>query len=200
MVANRQDAWTKEEDNYLAEVVLKSINDGSTQLMAFKIVAQALSRTAAACGYRWNSYVRKFYKEEIENAKNSSKKQTISKNESDEIETLPETVAEQSREEVSLSSKNSTELTFEHVYEFLENVRQKVDSHYSLKEIQSLENKLIKNRQEIDQLKAEKQQLLEKVIELENEYENLFEFIDQKRKFVNVSNSKNEKKVKVKKE
>ncbi|PNB65039.1 RsfA family transcriptional regulator, partial [Pseudomonas sp. FW305-BF6] len=54
MVANRQDAWTKEEDNYLAEVVLKSINEGSTQLTAFKIVAGNLSRTAAACGYRWN--------------------------------------------------------------------------------------------------------------------------------------------------
>lgn len=197
MVANRQDAWTKEEDNYLAEVVLKSINEGSTQLTAFKIVAGSLSRTAAACGYRWNSFVRKFYKEEIENAKNNSKKQTTNKNVLTDV--IPEIQTEPESTEVVLSEVSTNEVTFETVYQFLENVRQKVES-LPIREIQSLEKKLLISKQEIDQLKLEKQQLLEKVYELENEYENLFEFIDQKRKYVNFANGKNEKKVKSKNE
>ncbi|MEH6938779.1 RsfA family transcriptional regulator [Bacillus sp. JJ664] len=196
MVANRQDAWTKEEDNYLAEVVLKSINEGSTQLTAFKIVAGSLSRTAAACGYRWNSFVRKFYKEEIENAKVNSKKQSTDKNElNDEV---PEVQTEIELTEV-VSSEGDLEVSFEAVFQFLETVKQKVES-LPVREIQSLEKRLLISKQENDQLKVERQQLLEKVKELESEYENLFEFIDQKRKFVNVSSGTPDKKVKSKKE
>lgn len=196
MVANRQDAWTKEEDNYLAEVVLKSINEGSTQLTAFKVVAKSLSRTAAACGYRWNSFVRKFYKEEIENAKNSSKKQQVKKEQKSEV--LFEAEINNVVEDAVINDQNLNEVTFNSVYEFLENLKLKVDTLYPVREIQSLEKKILKLKQENDQLRIEKQELIEKVDELENEYENLFEFIDQKRKFVNVANTKNEKKVKAK--
>lgn len=197
MVANRQDAWTKEEDNYLAEVVLKSINEGSTQLTAFKIVAGNLSRTAAACGYRWNSFVRKFYKEEIENAKVNSKKQSSNKSELNDVVPEPQTEIEST--EVVLNAQSEHEVSFDTVFQFLENVKQKVES-FPVKEIQSLEKKLLISKQENDQLKHEKQQLLEKVKELESEYENLFEFIDQKRKFVNVTSGTSDKKVKSKKE
>ncbi|MEK4671114.1 RsfA family transcriptional regulator [Niallia sp. FSL R7-0271] len=69
MSPTRQDAWSQEEDILLAEVVLRCIRDGSTQLQAFEEVGKQLSRTSAACGFRWNSYVRKQYKEEIEVAK-----------------------------------------------------------------------------------------------------------------------------------
>lgn len=197
MVANRQDAWTKEEDNYLAEVVLKSINEGSTQLTAFKIVAGNLSRTAAACGYRWNSFVRKFYKEEIENAKVNSKKQASNKGELNDV--VPEPQTEIESQELVLNAQSEHEVSFDTVFQFLENVKQKVES-FPVKEIQSLEKKLLISKQENDQLKHEKQQLLEKVKELESEYENLFEFIDQKRKFVNVTSGTSDKKVKSKKE
>jgi len=196
MVANRQDAWTKEEDNYLAEVVLKSINEGSTQLTAFKIVAGNLSRTAAACGYRWNSFVRKFYKEEIENAKVNSKKQATNKNESNDEVPKPQTEIE--LPEV-VSSESDQEVSFEAVFQFLETVKEKVES-LPVREIQSLEKKLLISKQENDQLKVEKQLLLEKVKELESEYENLFEFIDQKRKFVNITSGTPDKKVRSKKE
>ncbi|MFB7140526.1 RsfA family transcriptional regulator [Gottfriedia sp. NPDC056225] len=195
MVANRQDAWTKDEDNYLAEVVLKSINEGSTQLMAFKIVAKSLSRTAAACGYRWNSFVRKFYKEEIENAKNSSKKQPISES---ETELVVEEITNQTNDvEVvePTSERVQSEITFESVYKFLEYLRLKVDAGSKIKDLQSLEKKLLKYKQENEQLKIEKQQLTEKLSELQNEYEHLFDFLDQKRKLVSVS-SKNDTKVK----
>ena len=65
----RQDGWTQEEDKLLAEVVLRLIKEGGTQLQAFEEVGKKLSRTSAACGFRWNSYVRKQYKSDIETAK-----------------------------------------------------------------------------------------------------------------------------------
>lgn len=69
MSPKRQDAWSQEEDKLLADTVLSCIRDGSTQLQAFEEVGKKLSRTSAACGFRWNSYVRKHYKAEIEVAK-----------------------------------------------------------------------------------------------------------------------------------
>ena len=48
MTIVRQDAWTKDEDLLLAEVVLRHIREGSTQLKAFEEVGQKLNRTPAA--------------------------------------------------------------------------------------------------------------------------------------------------------
>jgi prespore-specific regulator len=69
----RQDAWTTEDDQILAEVVLKHIRDGSTQLAGFNEASRRLGRTAAACGFRWNAFVRKQYKPAIEVAKEERK-------------------------------------------------------------------------------------------------------------------------------
>ncbi|SIT02771.1 RsfA family transcriptional regulator [Alicyclobacillus vulcanalis] len=65
----RSDAWTPEDDERLAQLVLRHIRTGSTQLKAFEEAAQQLGRTAAACGYRWNGVIRKRYQDEIEAAK-----------------------------------------------------------------------------------------------------------------------------------
>ncbi|MFC4557005.1 RsfA family transcriptional regulator [Virgibacillus kekensis] len=73
MNATRQDAWTKDEDIILAETVLRYIREGKTQLEAFKDVAEQLSRTSAACGFRWNASIRKQYQEAIELAKEERK-------------------------------------------------------------------------------------------------------------------------------
>lgn len=40
MTTVRQDAWTKDEDLLLAEVVLRHIREGSTQLKAFEEVGK----------------------------------------------------------------------------------------------------------------------------------------------------------------
>lgn len=69
MVANRQDAWLEEHDLLLAETVLRHIREGSTQLKAFEECAEKLGRTPAACGFRWNSVVRKDYVEAVALAK-----------------------------------------------------------------------------------------------------------------------------------
>lgn len=73
MRVTRQDAWTKDEDLILAETTLKYIREGKTQLDAFKEVGKTLSRTPAACGFRWNSTLRKQYEEAIERAKEERK-------------------------------------------------------------------------------------------------------------------------------
>jgi transcription factor, RsfA family len=79
MTAGRQDAWTEEEDLFLAETVLKHIREGSTQLKAFEEVGKKLNRTAAACGFRWNSTVRKRFRAEIEQAKKIRKEVKLKK-------------------------------------------------------------------------------------------------------------------------
>jgi len=73
MNTTRQDAWTKDEDTLLAEIVLRYIREGRTQLEAFKEVAKRLSRTSAACGFRWNATIRKQYAEAIQFAKQTRK-------------------------------------------------------------------------------------------------------------------------------
>ncbi|PDY31072.1 RsfA family transcriptional regulator [Bacillus thuringiensis] len=73
MVISRQDSWTNDNDLLLASTVLQNICNGGTQLAAFKEVAKLLNRTPAACGFRWNSYVRKQYQEEIQQAKQNRK-------------------------------------------------------------------------------------------------------------------------------
>ncbi|RKQ37387.1 RsfA family transcriptional regulator [Oceanobacillus halophilus] len=73
MNETRQDAWMKDEDIILAETVLRYIREGKTQLEAFKEVANKLSRTPAACGFRWNATIRKQYQDAIELAKEERK-------------------------------------------------------------------------------------------------------------------------------
>src|SRR5699024_8872314 len=77
MNATRQDAWTDDEDIILAETVLRHIREGKTQLEAFKEVAKRLSRTSAACGFRWNATIRKQYQDAINTAKKERKADEI---------------------------------------------------------------------------------------------------------------------------
>lgn len=74
MAKTRQDAWTEDEDILLAETVLMYIREGKTQLEAFKKVAEQLSRTSAACGFRWNATIRRQYENAIELAKEEKKR------------------------------------------------------------------------------------------------------------------------------
>ncbi|RQW19829.1 RsfA family transcriptional regulator [Bacillus sp. C1-1] len=69
----RQDAWSHEDDVLLADTVLSHIKDGSTQLKAFDEVGDALNRTSAACGFRWNAVIRQKHLRTIEEAKRERK-------------------------------------------------------------------------------------------------------------------------------
>lgn len=75
MVKVRQDAWLKENDELLAEAVLRHVKEGSTQLNAFEEAGDALNRTAAACGFRWNAVVRRLYEKELAEAKKKEKRE-----------------------------------------------------------------------------------------------------------------------------
>lgn len=79
MTAIRQDAWSPDDDMILAEVTLRHIREGSTQLAAFEEVGQRIARTSAACGFRWNSCVRKRYDEAIGLAKQQRQKRNYLK-------------------------------------------------------------------------------------------------------------------------
>ena len=80
MSAVRQDAWSAEDDLILAEVTLRHIREGSTQLAAFEEVGERIGRTSAACGFRWNSCVRKKYEDAISLAKSQRQKRSYYKN------------------------------------------------------------------------------------------------------------------------
>lgn len=69
MSTTRSDAWSHHNDSILAQIVIKHIADGSTQLRAFEEVGETLGRTAGACGFRWNNNVRKKHAREIRKAK-----------------------------------------------------------------------------------------------------------------------------------
>ncbi len=69
----RKDAWTADDDLVLAEVVLRHIREGSTQVKAFKEAADKLNRTYTACGFRWNKELRKVYQNAIDIAKSQRK-------------------------------------------------------------------------------------------------------------------------------
>jgi prespore-specific regulator len=79
MTAVRQDAWSEDDDLILAEVTLRHIREGSTQLAAFEEVGERIGRTSAACGFRWNSCVRKRYEEAIQLAKQQRQKRNYLK-------------------------------------------------------------------------------------------------------------------------
>ncbi|PFZ88950.1 RsfA family transcriptional regulator [Bacillus wiedmannii] len=106
MIISRHDSWTNDNDLFLARIVLQNIHSGGTQLAAFKKVAKQLNRTPAACGFRWNSYVRKQYEEEIQQAKRNRK--------------LGNTFSPSQLKK----EKNSLSLTFDDIIMFLQNYKE----------------------------------------------------------------------------
>ncbi|MCT8139036.1 RsfA family transcriptional regulator [Anaerobacillus sp. CMMVII] len=121
----RQDAWTNDEDLVLAEVVLRHIREGSTQLAAFDEVGERLSRTSAACGFRWNSTIRKKYEAAIAIAKKQRK--NLKKTKLDDATNgspveLSNEIAEEIKptlEIVKQDVQDTEQLTIDKVIEFL---------------------------------------------------------------------------------
>ena len=65
----RKDQWTAEDDQKLASTVLEIVKSGGTQIHAFEVAAQKLSRTKQACGFRWNKTLRHIYGQDLNQAK-----------------------------------------------------------------------------------------------------------------------------------
>ena len=194
MTTTRQDAWSHDEDLLLAEVVLRHIREGATQLAAFEEVGRKLSRTPAACGFRWNSYVRKQYKTGIEVAKKQRKELRTNT----PLETLDQTLSnnevtvEDSVSQPTSQSKNTIKelISFLQQYEEAPTLQevQEENSQFKIK-IQSLEKK-------VAELQQEKQSLINHIQIIEEDYRALIEIMDRARKMVILQEDERSRKVK----
>ncbi|SER64172.1 RsfA family transcriptional regulator [Salipaludibacillus aurantiacus] len=161
----RQDAWNQDEDLLLAETVLKHIREGGTQLAAFEEVADKLSRTSAACGFRWNSSVRKKYDSAIQLAKKARKesKRNLVRNQKTFIPNESKQTAALTN---GLSQRNEKLKWFDQMIGFLEKEKEKVEGKDHSDELFLQELK-----KENDLLKKELTNLKEAYTEIKEEYQ-----------------------------
>ncbi|MCM3713089.1 RsfA family transcriptional regulator [Alkalihalobacillus oceani] len=188
MTTIRQDAWTADEDLILAEVVLRHIREGSTQLAAFEEIAERLSRTSAACGFRWNSTIRKKYESAIALAKKQRSKNKKGKAVQEskwQEETSEELTAQESPvEQVEQKPEQETEpasakaepvtLTMEQVIDFLHEYH-KNQQQAVAKDVESLKQENEALKQELEKVKEDKRIMAE-------DYRALLSIMDRARK------------------
>ncbi|WP_404449957.1 RsfA family transcriptional regulator [Sutcliffiella horikoshii] len=187
----RQDAWTQDEDLLLAEVVLRYIREGGTQLTAFEEVGKKLSRTSAACGFRWNSYVRKQYATGIELAKKQRKE--LKKEQS-----IPQPhVVESNFSSLNNKLYQGDSLTISAVISYLNHLEQLENEYTIIKE----ENHGLKKQ--VERLESELKLMAEAKLELESsmnlveeDYRALIEIMERARKMVVLQDDEKNKKVK----
>lgn len=193
MSPTRQDAWSQDEDLLLAEVVLRHIREGGTQLQAFEEVGKQLSRTSAACGFRWNSFVRKQYKSGIELAKKQRKelkKQSVPVDKDFTNEFVME-------ERTSSDSARGEGITFHAVISYLENLQKKAVAASSMEEAKE---KSLQRLKELEKksysLSAENERLTKNLKAIEEDYRSLIEIMERARKMVVLQEEDRQQKVK----
>ncbi|MDP4161565.1 MAG: RsfA family transcriptional regulator [Bacillota bacterium] len=192
MSPTRQDAWTQDEDLLLAEVVLRHIREGGTQLQSFEEVGRMLSRTSAACGFRWNSYVRKKYKSGIELAKKQrkeAKRQPVSEIqqlETDDVE-LEQTISEE--------MPKQAEVSFQTVLNYLHSLHEKAELSFGIEEDKERNLEKIKElEKKAYYLAAENERLLKNLKAIETDYHSLIEIMERARKMVGLQGEDRQKK------
>ncbi|GIN83814.1 hypothetical protein J6TS2_02000 [Heyndrickxia sporothermodurans] len=178
MSSTRQDAWTHDEDLLLAEVVLRHIRDGGTQLQAFEEVGKQMNRTAAACGFRWNSYVRKQYKSGIELAKKQRKER---KGKSKQEESINATIV--ATEQYPNDINENTNESLEKVIKFL----QQLQNEQGTPDQNAQENKLLKQQvhqlqQSLKEINQNYEKQKKEYQELQEEYSTMISILDRARK------------------
>jgi prespore-specific regulator len=190
MSITRQDAWTQDEDLLLAEVVLRHIREGGTQLQAFEEVGKRLSRTAAACGFRWNSSIRKQYKSGIEVAKKQRK--AVKKSPDGEIENIGNAVESTFEHKDKVENKSSqvvktdsTEFNFEDIISYLNKLYIRAIESADYQENLSLYEEKVKSlEQQLEHIYNEKNRLAKDLYEMEHDYKALIEIMERARKMV----------------
>lgn len=192
MPTNRQDAWSNDEDLLLAEVVLRHIREGGTQLQAFEEVGKKLSRTAAACGFRWNSYVRKQYKSGIELAKKQRKElrkqaQVVEQSNHEELET---DVQEPKGNDIA-------DISFEDLVSFLKLIYSRYEqSSEESGKIKELELQIQELERKNYYLATENEKLAKDLQTIEQDYKALIEIMERARKMVVLQEEDRQQKVK----
>ena len=167
MTAVRQDAWTEEDDLILAEVTLRHIREGSTQLSAFDEVGARIGRTPAACGFRWNSCVRKRYEEAIQQAKAQRQKRNALKKQNASLVNAPGSAGGDT--EGGRGEGVTTEtISIDAVIRFLR--QWKASYQEMMRHARHLEKELASLREEVEQLRRENEMLNKQVNEVESDY------------------------------
>ena len=186
MTTTRQDAWTQDEDLLLAEVVLRSIREGGTQLQAFEEVGKKLSRTAAACGFRWNSTIRKQYKTGIELAKKQRKEiKKSSELEPKEQEYTIESSFIPNKETEGPSQMVEKEIVFEEILIFLNKLYVRSQGLKEYEESLGIyKEKVIELEHKLKDVTTENIRLQKEFYTMENDYKALVEIMERARKMV----------------
>lgn len=198
MPITRQDAWSQDEDLLLAEVVLRHIREGSTQLQAFEEVGRQLTRTSAACGFRWNSFVRKQYKSGIDLAKKQRKELKKSQQPVDTINETTLKPAQVYKENASLQSDSIEEKqTFDDCVAYLQSIYQKAQKTLNYEEeIGAYDYKIQALEKQIYYLTAENEKLTKDIKVIESDYKALIEIMERARKMVVLQEEDRQQKVK----
>ncbi|MFE5319890.1 RsfA family transcriptional regulator [Paenibacillus sp. NPDC056579] len=169
MTAIRQDAWSEEDDLILAEVTLRHIREGSTQLTAFEEVGEKIGRTAAACGFRWNSFVRKKYEAAIQIAKAQRQKRNQQKKHSGFAAVSNNTAVLDHSDHVKANDSFSEEsISIDAVIRFLR--QWKATYQEMSRHIRHLEKELSEKTDELERLRDENDVLNKQVNEVETDY------------------------------
>ncbi|AET61772.1 RsfA family transcriptional regulator [Paenibacillus terrae] len=170
MTAIRQDAWSAEDDLILAEVTLRHIREGGTQLAAFEEVGQKIGRTSAACGFRWNSCVRKRYDEAISIAKAQRQKRSYIRKQSPVGVSQVAAFASLDTAEGVYRADGTSEdtLSIDAVIRFLRQWKGTVQE--TNRQIKMLEKDLREKEEELSQLRSINDRLSKEVNEVQTDY------------------------------
>lgn len=172
MTMVRQDAWSTNDDLILAEVTLKHIREGSTQLAAFEEVGEKIGRTSAACGFRWNSYVRKQHEEAIQICKQQRQKRSYFKRQTFSETSHISSIRFVEEEDPLLLEQGEQDhddtLSIDRVIRFL---RQWKTSHYELiRQLKATEKELRYKSEELSRLREQNEKLVADVNHVQTDY------------------------------
>ncbi|MBP1156293.1 MULTISPECIES: RsfA family transcriptional regulator [unclassified Paenibacillus] len=205
MTAIRQDAWSEEDDLILAEVTLRHIREGSTQLSAFEEVGEKIGRTAAACGFRWNSFVRKKYEAAIQIAKAQRQKRNQQRKHSAAFATVAANgMAGPLAEGGSVRSDGIVEeLSIDAVIRFL---RQWKGSYQEMvRHVRQLEKEVNEKQDELERLRSINDELSRQVSDVStdyrvvnDDYKALIQIMDRARKLAFLAEEEEENKARFK--
>ena len=203
MTAVRQDAWSPDDDMILAEVTLRHIREGSTQLAAFEEVGQRIARTSAACGFRWNSCVRKRYDEAIALAKQQRQKRNYLKKQGLPALSSTETVLAEDAETGKNELVSAESLSMEAVIRFLRQWKNSVQD--LTRQVRALEKELKEKEELLAELRQENERLNKEVSEVQtdyrvvnDDYKALIRIMDRARRLAFLSEEQDEEKTRFK--
>ncbi|MEH6949737.1 RsfA family transcriptional regulator [Bacillus sp. JJ634] len=180
----RHDSWNQDEDVLLAEVVLRHIRDGSTQLKAFEEVGRELSRTPSACGFRWNSFLRKRYKSRIELSKKQRKENKIKpyRGIDKALSTFSKDEIKENRYKLQNVSDSASSITMQEVLLFL--TKMDMSSRLWSKEKEQLSQSYQIILEQNNTLREDNNRLQNKLNEVEADYRALLQVMERARKLV----------------